>query len=579
MDFRDFFQTYVPTLGLTREPGVNGFVPVNCPLHDDRHVSAGIHAETGVLHCFVCGSFSPAALLERLTNIDRVECYRLVDAFRREANLTTVDSNYAKASTAPASRVEWATLALSATESLSEDREVVRDYMLAKGLSYATLERAGLGWLPAEKTYWHKESLVFPYLLDGKVVGIRYRDGFGNKGGEPGCHFTLWGVDELDAAPRVVVLVEGETDRLTVLQATSWRYTVVSTPSAMFRTEWKRMFDGVKLTIVIPQDDEPSHKQFAKPAAAILPNARIVNLPWRRKQWGKDINDWVRLNSEQELADIIDAAAASANWIYSGKELLEWDQSAQPWLIENLLGRQQVGVIAGHPKSMKTHLALNLMRCVLMPGSPFCGIDSMRCTLKEPARVLFLEEEGDRMEFRGRVLRTLQNTPFETHTWYGHHLGFRLDDDGWVEQILQFTKDNTIDLIIIDPFQRTYSINENEAGEMGAVWNRVQRLLKENKRLSIVILHHFNKVGNIADGWNALRGSSRLSAEVDFGIFVEKVVEGDSQGIKINIDGRGIQPVTSSKGGLFLQWQDERGVFSQSVKSPQQTRRIRVRQT
>jgi hypothetical protein len=568
MDFREFFAPY---LGACGEPGENGFAPVHCPLHDDRHISAGIHVRTGVFNCFVCGALSPANLLARVSGMDGRECHGLVDAFRREAGLVEVETNFAKPSAPLASSPQWASLALRATESLSPALPVVQDYMEAKGLSYGTLERAGLGYLPADQTHWRRDSIVFPYFYDGKVVGLRYRDAHSNKGGEPGCHFTLWGVDALDQAPKVAVVVEGETDRLTVLQATRFRYTVVSTPTANFRMEWKRLFDGVRQVIVIPQDDDASQKRFAQAAKAAIPGAYILQLPWKRKQWGKDVNDWVRCNGEEALADILDnAASKAANWIYTGQEVLEWDTTSQPWLINNLLGRQQVAIIAGHPKSMKTFLALTIVRCVLMPGSAWCGISGLECGLREPARVLFIEEEGDRQEFRGRIIRTLNDTPWLTNTWYGHHLGFRIDEDVWVDQILEFVKQHDIDLLVIDPFQRTFSIDENESAEMGLVWHRVQRLLKESRQLSIVLLHHFNKMGAITDGWNALRGSSRIAAEVDLGIFVAKRKLEDGPGIEMVIDGRAIPPVTDAQGRrtLHLEWDERRGTFMMTQGQP-----------
>lgn len=49
----------------------NGWTPVKCPFHEDRHASASVHEQDGRFHCFVCGIYEDAVglIMER----ERVE--------------------------------------------------------------------------------------------------------------------------------------------------------------------------------------------------------------------------------------------------------------------------------------------------------------------------------------------------------------------------------------------------------------------------------------------------------------------------------------------------------------------------
>lgn len=561
MDFRDVYGQYLPVEG---EPSDSGFVSVRCPLHEDSHASAGFHVRTGTFNCYVCGSLSAPAFLSLIGGLPIADCYPLVDSFRVEAGLISKEETFAPHTSPAVSNPQWEELVESARAGLDEGHPLVQEYMSSRGLTIDTLRRAEVGLLVAGRTHWGRESLVFPYRYDGRVVGVRYRDIAADKSGEPGCHFTLWGIDTLDGKAPTAIVVEGETDRLITLQALNWQWPVVSSPTAAFRREWQREFDGIRQVIAIPQDDEASQRGMVKGIRTALPGVHVLQLPWARKQVGKDIADWVRQRGEEALRSLIARTVESAgNWIWSWEEILARTMEDRPWLIENLLGRQQVAVIGGLPKVMKTHLALNVVRCILSPGSTLCGIPELRCGLQEPGKVLFLEEEGDWKEFRKRLMKTLDGCACEGNFFMGHHLGFRCDEDSWVDQISKFCGDHAIDLLVLDPFHRTYTADENAAGEVGAVWHRLQRLLSENKRLSILLLHHFNKTGSILDGWASLRGSSRIAAESDLGVFVDKRNPKEGPGVVVVIDGRAIISPTSSTGErtIKLAWDDARGVF------------------
>ena len=103
---------------------------------------------------------------------------------------------------------------------------------------------------------------------------------------------------------------------------------------------------------------------------------------------------------------------------------------------------------------------------------------------------------------------------------------------------------------------------------MGQVWSRIASIMNRFPRLSIVILHHFSKSGNIEDGGKSMRGSSRSHGEYDLGILTGA---SKTPGMfKIGFEARSIpQPVDSAGNKVFtLQLNDGIMVEASQSTSP-----------
>ena len=536
------------------------FTSVVCPFHDDHNASAGISKKTGVFNCHVCGAFSPAQFIAKSEGITEKEAYARVDKFRSDEGMIVKDDT-GMSNKLPMPNKRWKGLYEQSQEFITPDLHIVREYMAARNISYETLRHFKVGYLPSgtpskrdskgvviaegEYTHWGRESLVFPYMMNSAVVGLRYRDISMNKTGETGSHFMLWGLDELPEETDVVVILEGETDCMRTWEALGGKYFVTCSPGSQFRHEWKRELEGVSQVIIIPQADEAAEK-FIKGARATIETLTVLNLPWRRKQFGNDVADWLRYHEDSELCEMIDAVAeASTRRVLSGFEFATIANKPRNWLIEGLLARRQVGLIGGPPKANKTWFALNIVRS-LLSKEPLCGIPSLKPPADAPIpHILIIEEEGDIEGLHERVKWVLDDLPWKENTYWAHHLGVKLDTDVWITRLEKEIEANKIDLLIIDPFHRTYSVDEDRATEMGKVWDRIIQLTTRFKNLSILILHHFTKSGGVEGGWASFRGSSRTAAEADLGIFMEARPKSKGGGALMKIDGRSIPtPVT-----------------------------------
>lgn len=544
--YRQFYLSYLD-FQVSAQPSEEGFIAVRCPFHDDKTASAGLNVETGVFNCFKCGSFSPAHFLIKFLETDLETAHEIVSNYRLEHDLTEHEDTFVKHIPKSPKLDELYSIA-----TFPETHGLITTYCQARGLTPQTLKECGVRFLPADKTSWKRDSLVFPYMIDGHVVGLRYRDILGNKGGEPGCHFTLFGLDDLDSeTARVAVICEGESDRLRcyqALEALRDKVVVVGTPTATFMQEWDREFEGFNKVIVIPQSDEASLKMVTKAAKALGDKLEVLHLPWRRKQNGKDLCDWFKYHEEEELLGLIETICNQVNRdILTGEEFMMQARQPRQWLIKGILARRQVVVIAGQPKSFKTWFVLSWVRSLLTPGENLCGIPEL-VTEEENLRVLIVEEEGDAEELYQRASQVLNGTNWLRQTFWAHHLGIKLDESSWVDRIEKQIEAKEIDCLIIDPFQRVHSADENSATEMGTVWQSIHHFTTKFPKLSVILLHHYNKTGAIADGWGAFRGSSRTAAECDLGVFVERLPKALGTGIKVKFDGRSIPQICGEDG-------------------------------
>lgn len=559
-----YAEFYAPYFGVLEDNSSSEWISVRCPFHDDHHASAGIQKVTGVFHCFACeaGSLSPAKFLHRITGMDLSEAHRYVDQFRIERGVIEKQGTFA---THPAPSPHLTSLAKEAQAMISEDLPIVQEYLESRRLRFQTLLDLQVGYLPETRTHWGRPSLVFPYFHNRKVVGLRYRDIGGNKGGEPGCYFTLWGLDSLDQATDVVILAEGETDRLAIHQACQGKYTVVSTPTAAVRKEWAREFDGVRQVILIPQADAAAEKMI-NDARAFIPNLTVLDLPWHRKQFGNDACDWLQYHSDEEFVAMIDTVARnSLRTFVTGAEFALQANKPMPWLITNLLARNQALVIAGQPKAKKTWMLLNIIRTVL-GGGPLLNSSLFTYQEETPARVLLAEEEGCPEELFSRIQSVCLGTPWEENLMVGHRLGIQLDSPAWIERISRCVQEHQADLLCLDPLHRMHSVDEDSASEMGRVWNGVSYLLRRFPRLSVIVLHHFNKSGDLSSGWLSFRGSSRTAAEADTGLFMEATAPNEPSGARIRIEGRSLRTPTGPDGSeIFRLYMLEDGRLITSV--------------
>jgi hypothetical protein len=192
------------------------------------------------------------------------------------------------------------------------------------------------------------------------------------------------------------------------------------------------------------------------------------------------------------------------------------------WLVEDLIVKHSVNMIFGKSGSTKSFLALH-MALALSHKREFFDLGS---DVDAHVPVIYVALEGK---------SGMKNRLKGYHQWFSEDKpkDFYISDfnpvltqDATVDAFIEQTKKlGVIDpLIIIDTYnQATPSMNENDAGQTGAVMKNCQKMVKE-LGATVLIVHHSNKS---EDG--DYRGSSAIHGAMDTMLKVKETTGKDSK--------------------------------------------------
>ncbi len=189
---------------------------------------------------------------------------------------------------------------------------------------------------------------------------------------------------------------------------------------------------------------------------------------------------------------------------------------ADEWLINRLIPKGGIIAISAPPASYKTWIVLEMVRAIA-GGTPFLNhFDTQQ------VGVLYVDEENGKYELHKRALCLDFNRLLPIH--FITLEVFKLETEQ-INELLEFAKENQIELIIFDSLVRIHNKNENEAAEMSQVFQQLKRFNKAG--ITIIFTHHHRKgSGSQNNPSNDMRGSSDILAQVDCHIIVKKQDEG-----------------------------------------------------
>ncbi|HTP28340.1 MAG TPA: AAA family ATPase [Anaeromyxobacteraceae bacterium] len=186
------------------------------------------------------------------------------------------------------------------------------------------------------------------------------------------------------------------------------------------------------------------------------------------------------------------------------------------WLVQSLWAAKGVGLIGALPKSLKTWLASELAVAVAT-GREALG----RFPVRDPGPVLFYTAEDDLPSMRARfqaIAEARQVILKDTPVYLIDVPTFRLDDDEQLHLLRGTVAEVRPRLLILDPFVRCVSIDENSAQEVSAVLGSLRTLQREFD-VSIIVVHHMRKSPSANVG-QRLRGSGDFAAWTDSGLYL-----------------------------------------------------------
>lgn len=207
-----------------------------------------------------------------------------------------------------------------------------------------------------------------------------------------------------------------------------------------------------------------------------------------------------------------------------------WDKEYSPpvCLIDELIPEHSCGFVSGPSGARKTWLLLDFA-IGIATGKP--AFD--RFNISGPGAVLFILGEDSLRAMRARVKLVakgknlspadLKNLHFIQATGVLSHGLMR-------ESLIELCNTHQPRLLILDPFVRMHSVDENSSQEIQEILSFL-RQLQRDFNISILISHHLKKNRQDDQGSNArkmelMRGSGDLGAWADTVLLVERFGEG-----------------------------------------------------
>ena len=191
---------------------------------------------------------------------------------------------------------------------------------------------------------------------------------------------------------------------------------------------------------------------------------------------------------------------------FSSRELRDMALQPRDYLVEGLLPREGLTLLAAPAKTGKSWLVLQLASA-LVRQQPFLG----RATHKTRVLYLSLEDNPLRLRERSRVMDCLSSPDLYFCT-RSELLGRGFEEG--VDSFLQ--RQQGIGLVIVDTLQKIREVGR-ESPSYGADYRTMDLLkeLSERYHLAVLLVHHTNKKEEAADSMNMVSGTMGIIGGVD----------------------------------------------------------------
>lgn len=199
------------------------------------------------------------------------------------------------------------------------------------------------------------------------------------------------------------------------------------------------------------------------------------------------------------------------------------EEQGVAWLVEEIWTRQGVGFLCGSPKVCKTWLALEIAFSVASKTAVLG-----RYQVLDPGAVLLFAAEDAPVMVRSRLVgiarqRELELADLPIHLVMQRSL--RLESAQDQARLRATVARYRPKLLVLDPFVRLSSIDENSSLEVSSVLAYL-RALQTDHEVAILVVHHARKSnGHSAAAGLALRGSGDFWAWGDSNLYLRRKQE------------------------------------------------------
>jgi len=179
------------------------------------------------------------------------------------------------------------------------------------------------------------------------------------------------------------------------------------------------------------------------------------------------------------------------------------------WIVEGLVERGQLTVLAAAPGVGKSFVCLDLALAVVQ-GRPFLGRET------HGARVLYIDGENMPRHVHWRLGGLGMTNVDREQLRIFVRAGIRIGEGVWVDRVRQEIHDFQPDLIVLDTATSVLAVtNPNDNAEVGGLMTLLRSLCGA---VALVLLHHERKPaadGRRGDGGAAMAGAVQWQAQAD----------------------------------------------------------------
>ena len=195
-------------------------------------------------------------------------------------------------------------------------KDITKEYLSIRGISEEVWSAANIFSVEREFRTGKQDAIAFPNIVDGKVVGVKYRGLNKEFSQEAGSAQVLWG--QSFATPPVLIITEGEMDALSCRQA--GLNSSVSVPSGApmrvsegkidpsedrkfgFVWEAKAMLDSME-KVILAVDNDDAGQALQEELARRIGKAKCWTVKY--PEGCKDLNDVLVRHGVEEVKNVI----------------------------------------------------------------------------------------------------------------------------------------------------------------------------------------------------------------------------------------------------------------------------------
>ena len=438
------------------------------------------------------------------------------------------------------------------------------DWFRARGISDEIVNRYHIErrtvWMP--QTNKDEPVIAFPYLRDGEVINVKYRDKDKNFRMEKGAELCLYGLDDIEDND-TLIFVEGELDKLAMAQAGFTN--CVSVPNGAdtnldcIANDAERLEHVRKIVIAVDADEKG--KKLETNLISRLGRDRCWVVEW---PFGcKDANEVLLEHGAEKIGQAIENARAIP--IEGAFEIADIRQDVfaiyengtpngvhPGWDNLNELYRPRLGnwtAVIAIPSAGKTAwMAALMVNLAIRHGWRFLVFPAENLPAEEYASMLAEIYVGKPFN-RGPSERMSREELGFALDWLQEHFIIINPQDGSmsVDGILEMAKAyclrRGINGLVIDPWnelEHAQPMNQTETQYIGQSLIKIRQFSKTHNVHTWVVIHP-TKLAKEKDGKYPVptlydaSGSAHWRNKADFGISIYRDYADDSKPVEIHI--------------------------------------------